>query len=221
MGKPFYGTRSLWLTIVFPGSSILAIGTNGISSTISHVNGRAFFETHHDFCLSIHIPVVANDVLLVVLEVTHIRATVHPPEHGTILLQASQHGILLGLHAIDSWSILWIELSTLLLIIELHQDFHLAIAIHIGAAGIVRLISSLERLIVLDDNFLIVITEYSSCFRSLLLYSIQYRLHGILTTFRTRSICKVRYIQWFSVYPGTISIEIVLHIVILIGLDTP
>ena len=221
MGKPFYGTRSLWLTIVLPGSSILAISTNGISSSICHVDGRAFFETHHDLCLAIHIPVVANDVLLIVLEITHVRTAVHPPENGTILFQTSQHGILLGLNAIDGRSILWIELFTFLLIGELHQDFHLAIAIHIGAAGIVRLISSLERLIMLDNNFLIVITEYSSCFRSLLLYSIQYRLHGILTTFRTRSICKIRYIQWFSVYPGTISIEIVLHIVILIGLDTP
>ena len=221
MGKPFYGTRSLWLTIVLPGSSILAIGTNGISSTISHVDGRAFFETHHDLSLAIHIPVVANDVLLVVLEITHIRATVHPPEHSTILLQTSQHGILLGLNAIDGRSILWIELFTFLLIVELHQDFHLAIAIHIGAAGIVRLISSLERLIVLDDNFLIVITEYSSCFRSLQLYSIQYRLHGILTILRTRSIGKIRNIERFCIYSRTIPIEIVLHIVILIGLNTP
>ena len=146
------------------------------------MDSRTFFESHHDFSLAIHIPVVANDVLLVVLEVTHVRTTVHPPEHGTILLQASQHGILLGLHAIDGWAILRIELCILLLIGELHQDFHLTIAIHIGAAGIIRLISSLKRLIVLDDDFLIVIAEYSSCFRSLLLYSIQYRLHGIFTT---------------------------------------
>ena len=141
MGKPFYGTRSLWLTIVSPGSSILAIGTNGISSAISHVDSRAFFKSHYDFCLAIHIPVVANDVLFVVLEVTHVRTTVHPPEHGTILLQAGQHRILLGLYAVDGRSVLWIKLFTFLLIGELHQNLQLAIAIHISTAGIVRDIS--------------------------------------------------------------------------------
>ena len=105
------------------------------------MDSRAFFESHHDFSLAIHIPVVANDVLLVVLEVTHVRTTVHPPEHGTILLQAGQHRILLGLYAVDGRSVLWIKLFTFLLVGELHQDFHLAIAIHIGAAGIVRDIS--------------------------------------------------------------------------------
>ena len=141
MGKPFYGTRSLWLTIVSPGSSILAIGTNGISGTISHVDSRAFFKSHYDFCLAVHIPVVTDDILLVVLEVAHVRTTVHPPENLTVLLQTGQHRILLGLNAIDGRSILRIKLFTFLLIGELHQNLQLAIAIHIGTAGIVRDIS--------------------------------------------------------------------------------
>ena len=141
MGKPFYASFSLWLAIVLPGSSILAVSTNGIGSAISHVDSRAFFKSHYDFCLAIHIPVVTYDILLVVLEVAHVRTTVHPPENLTILLQTGQHRIFLGLHTIDGRSILRIKLFTFLLVGELHQNLQLAIAIHIGAAGIVRDIS--------------------------------------------------------------------------------
>ena len=141
MGKPFYASFSLWLAIVLPGSSILAVSTNGIGSAISHVDSRAFFKSHYDFSLAVHIPVVTYDILLVVLEVAHVRTTVHPPENLTVLLQTGQHRILLGLNAIDGWSILRIKLLTFLLVGELHQNLQLAIAIHISTAGIVRDIS--------------------------------------------------------------------------------
>ena len=141
MGKPFYASFCLRLAIVLPGSSILAVSTNGIGSAISHVDSRAFFKSHYDFCLAIHIPVVTYDILLVVLEVAHVRTTVHPPENLTVLLQTGQHRILLGLNAIDGRSILRIKLFAFLLVVKLHQNLQLAIAIHISTAGIVRDIS--------------------------------------------------------------------------------
>ena len=141
MGKPFYASFSLWLAIVSPCRTILAVSTNSIGSTISHVDSRAFFKSHYDFCLAVHIPVVTYDILLVVLEVAHVRTTVHPPENLTVLLQTGQHSIFLGLNAIDGRSILRIKLFTFLLVGELHENLQLAIAIHISTAGIVRDIS--------------------------------------------------------------------------------
>ena len=141
MGKPFYASFSLWLAIVGPCRTILAVSTNGIGSAISHVDSRAFFKSHYDLSLAVHIPVVTYDILLVVLEVAHVRTTVHPPENTTVLLQTGQHSIFPGLHTIDGRSILRIKLFTFLLVGELHQNLQLAIAIHIGAAGIVRDIS--------------------------------------------------------------------------------
>ena len=55
-------------------------------------------------------------------------------DYESQLSDAVVHQNLLLLHVVEA--------VPLLLIIELHQDFHLAIAIHIGAAGIIRLISS-------------------------------------------------------------------------------
>ena len=141
MGKPFYASFSLWLAIVSPCRTILAVSPNSIGSTISHVYSRAFFKSHYDFCLAVHIPVVTYDILLVVLEVAHVRTTVHPPENLTVLLQTGQHSIFLGLNAIDGRSILRIKLFTFLLVGELHENLQLAIAIHISTAGIVRDIS--------------------------------------------------------------------------------
>ena len=52
---------------------------HGIGGAICHVDGGAVAGTHYHLGTTIFIPVISHNVLLVVLEVTHIGAAVNPP----------------------------------------------------------------------------------------------------------------------------------------------
>ena len=64
-----------------------------ICRTISTMDSSAVSSTHHNFCLTVTIPIVSYDILLVVLEVTHVRTTVHPPQACTIEFQSLEDAI--------------------------------------------------------------------------------------------------------------------------------
>ena len=60
--------------------------TNGLSSTVSHVNDHTVSSTEHTFCLAVLIPVISCNIDFIALEVNHIRSTVNPPQQFAILL---------------------------------------------------------------------------------------------------------------------------------------
>ena len=91
-----------------------------------------FLQTHQNLGLTIHIPVVANDVLLIILEVSHVRSAVDPPQHGAIEFQHLEDSIFTII------TVLGEAIDNFLLVIVFQQYFNLSVAINISTAGIVR-----------------------------------------------------------------------------------
>ena len=119
-----------------------------ICRTISTMDSSAVSSTHHNFCLAVTIPVVGNDILLIVLEVTHIRSAVYPPQTGAIKLQCLEDAIFALV------AFLRISCSSFVCVVKLHQHIELAIAIEVGTASIVRNQCTLDSF-VLEFNLLI------------------------------------------------------------------
>ena len=73
----------------------------------------------------------------------------------------------------------------------------------------------------LDGYRLIVVGEYRCSLRGLLFHSVYYSLDGVGASLRTRCISKVGNVEWFGVHLGAVAIEVILHVVILVSLNTP
>ena len=111
---------------------ILRSITNNICRTICAMDSSTVSSTHHNFCLTVAIPVVGNDILLIVLEVAHVRSAVYPPQTGAIELQSLEDAIfaLIAFFRTTSFSFI--------LVVKLHQYIKLTIAIEVGTASIIR-----------------------------------------------------------------------------------
>ena len=161
---------------------VLAGIAHNVCCAVGHVYRCAVGCTEHSFCLSVAVPVVCNNVLLVVLEVAHVRTAVHPPQHRTVLLQTLEQRIFA---IVSSARITCINLA---LIVVFQQNFDLAVAIYIGTAGIVRNICRLKRGIVLWLNLLPSICQYSDSLARSLLFSTHNSLNGVCAACRTAGI---------------------------------
>ena len=137
------------------GSVILVGISHGENLAVGLMNRRAIGSTNHYLCLSVTVPVVANDIDFVILEVAHVRTAVHPPQHRAVHLQALQERVLTGDNAVHRRTIPRKTLRYLALVIIFQQYFQLSIAIHIGTAGIVRHVGAQQRGIVLGRDFLV------------------------------------------------------------------
>ena len=120
---------------------ILRSVTNNICRTISAMDSSTVSCTHHNFCLTVAIPVVSNDILLIVLEVTHVRSAVYPPQTSTIELQSLEDAIF------SLVAFLRISSSSLACVVKLHQHIKLTIAIEVGTASVVRHQSALDAFV--------------------------------------------------------------------------
>ena len=62
------------------GSTVVLRGiANGVGRAVGTMDDSTVGSTHHSLCLAVAVPVIGYDVLLVVLEVAHVRTAVHPP----------------------------------------------------------------------------------------------------------------------------------------------
>ena len=62
------------------GSTIVLRGiANGVGRAVGTMDYGTVGSTHHSLSLAVAVPVVGYDVLLVVLEIAHVRTAVHPP----------------------------------------------------------------------------------------------------------------------------------------------
>ena len=150
VGEPLR-TAGLRLTIVGPRGAILTVGTDGVGLTVSHVNGGTFLQAHQHLGLSVKVPVVADNVLLVVLEVTHIGAAVDPPKHGTVELEHLKNSVFAVVTLFGE------AVSTFLQVVELQQDFHLAVTIDVSTAGVVGHEGRRDGGVVLGSNLQIAV----------------------------------------------------------------
>ena len=159
--------QSVHVKEVFPISSDKPVGTatcscayilrgvaNGVGRAIGQVDNGAIGCSHDNLGTPVLVPIIRDDVLLVILEVTHVRPAVHPPQACAVLLQALKDGVLLCVNAIYLRAVLGIRLLYLALVVELHQDFQFSVAIHIGTCGIIRNEVALDAF-VLQRDFLV------------------------------------------------------------------
>ena len=102
------------------------------------VNHRAVGSTEHCFGLAVAVPVIGDDVVLVVLEVGHIRAEVNPPKFGTIELVDLDDGIFALIAAGQ------IALCGIVAVVKLEQNLQLAVAVDIGATGVIGNVGALQ-----------------------------------------------------------------------------
>ena len=175
--------------------------------------------THHHFGLTILIPVVGYDVLLVVLEVAHIRTAVNPPQTGAIHLQALHDAIFLGGGATNNGTILGVGLLYLALVVELHQYLQFTIAIYIGTAGIVGHKFALN-ILVFQLNLFVACCPRRCLLAQCLLLTSNYGGNLIGAIDGAARIGEVAHLQILG-HSFTVAIHIVRNIVVFIGLKAP
>ena len=88
-------------------------------------------SAHHSLSLAVTVPVVCHYVLLVVLEVTHVRSAVDPPQTGSVHLQHLEDGVFAIV------ALARVACRNLACVVELHEYLQLTVAVNVGAAGIV------------------------------------------------------------------------------------
>ena len=143
------------------------------------MDNGAVGSTHDSFRLAVAVPVIGYDVLLIILEVTHVRTAVDPPKARTVLLQTLEDAVLFGLYASNGRTIFGIILLHLLQVVKLHQNLQFAVSIDIGAAGIIGNKGALDVL-VLKNDFLVCVCPWLLCRTGrLLLHTTHNRLDGI------------------------------------------
>ena len=113
------------------GAIVLRCITNNISSTIGTMDSGTVGSAHHSLSLAVTVPVVCHYVLLVVLEVTHVRTAVDPPQTSTVKFEHFKDTIFSVI------AITRITCQFLACVVELHEYLQLTVAVNVGAAGIV------------------------------------------------------------------------------------
>ena len=178
------------------------------------MDNGAFLQAHQHFGLAVHVPVIAHDVLLVVLEVAHVRTAVDPPQDSTIQLQHLEDGVFAVV------ALLGEAVADFLQIVELQQNLHLSVAVHVSTAGIVGDEGRRNGCRMLGRNLQIaVVPRFGS--RTLgLRDTTLHGLNGIAAGSATPCILVVGGRQVLSNLRA-ITIEVVRDVVILVGLDAP
>ena len=203
------GTTTCGTTVV------LRSVANGIYGAVGHVDGGAVGSAHHGFGLPVTVPVVGHDILLVVLEVAHVRTAVHPPEHRAVEFQTLEEAVFAVV------AVAWITGGHLTLVVVFQQDLQLTVAIHIGAAGVVGDIGAFERFVVLGHNLQVALRPYSGLLALRLFHTTHHSAHCVFVAGAARGVSVVRDVEWGIGDFHTVAIDVVLNVVILLAEDTP
>ena len=156
------------------------------------MDNGAVAGTHHHLSLTVLVPVISNDILFVVLKVTHVRTTIDPPQTGAVHLQTFHDAVLLSIDASNFGTILRIRLRSLAIIIKLHQNLQLTIAIDIGTTGIIGNQRTLNSL-VSQLNLLVSCCPRLHLFALCLFLTTHHRGNGVGTVHCTRLVRIVRH----------------------------
>ena len=167
MHKPV-GTATCGSTVVLRGIA------NDVGLSVSSMDRSAICRTHDSLRLTVEVPVVGHDILFIVLEITHIRTAVHPPQHSTIEFQALKDAIL---------AVVTISGETgvdFALVIIFQKNLQFTVAIHIRTAGIVGNKCGGDGFVMLGRNLQIAIGPRGNSRTLRLLHTALHRLHSIL-----------------------------------------
>ena len=197
------------------GSSDILRGiAHGVGSAVGHVDHGAVGGTHHHFCPSVLIPVIADDVLFVVLEVAHVRTAVHPPETSAVELQALEDGVFT---LIAVARIAGIHLAQ---VVELHQNLQFAIAVDIGTTGIVGDERTLDAL-VRQLDFLVAGAPGADGRTRLLLFPAHHSCHGVVAGGGSALVGIVGDAERLIVQLLAVAIDVILGVVVFLSGDSP
>lgn len=169
--------------------------------------------TQHGFGLAVTVPVVGHDVLLVVLEVSHVGAPVDPPEFLTIQL-IDLHDKVLTIEAC-----LRIGLAGPTGIVELHQYLQLAVAVHVSHTGVVRNVGRCQRTVV-GRNLQVVLVPHRGLLAGSLFSAANDSLYRVFAAGRTCNIGEVRHLEVVR-YLRAVTVEVVRHVIVLLAQDAP
>ena len=186
----------------------------GVGSAVGKMDNRTVGSTHHHLGTTVAVPVIAHDILLVVLEVAHVRTAVHPPQSGTVLLQALENTVFALIAAPR------IRGAHLAQVVELHQDFQLAVAVNVGTACIVGHQRTLDAL-VLQLDFLVAACPRRHRLARLLLLAFHDRRNGIRAGRRTRIVGIVRHAQRRVIHLHAVTVDVIRDIIILLAENAP
>ena len=188
---------------------------DNISRSVGSVDGCTVGSAHDGLRLAVPVPVVGDDVLFVVLEVTHVRTEVEPPQLCAVELEHFHDGVL---PVVAFFRITSLNLA---LVVELHQDLQLTVAVNVGHTGIVGHIGRLQVSVVRRDlqpvlvpyshllaRFAFTVAEADGC-------------HGVLARCRSCGIGIVRHLQRLLVHLHTVAIEVISHVIVFLGQHTP
>ena len=197
------------------GSTIvLRAVANDVSLAVGSMDGGTVGSTEQSLCLPVKIPVVAHNVLLIVLEVAHIRTAVDPPQHGAVQLQALKNAVLAIMTATRVTGIY------LALVVVLQQDFHLPVTIDVSTTRIVGYQRRGDRRVVLGRYLQIAIGPRRCRFTHRLLHATFHSFHSIAAGHGTCCISVVGGGQLLS-HRQTVAIEVVGDIIVLVRLNAP
>ena len=186
----------------------------GVGGAVGHVDDGAVGGTHHCLGASVTVPVIGDDVLLVVLEVAHVGAAVHPPEAGAVEFEAFEDGVFAlvtfpgvgGIH--------------LALVVELHQDFQLPVAIDVGAGGVIGDEAAFDAL-VLQFDFLVTGAPGGDGLAWLLLLAAHHGAYGVAARGAAARVLEVGHAERFVVQFRAVAIHVVGHVVVLLAQYSP
>ena len=188
--------------------------TDDVSLAISSMNRSTVSGTHDGLRLSVKVPVVGHNVLLIVLKVAHIRTAVHPPEYGAIKLQTLKDGVFAVMSVTRETGV------DLTLVVIFQEYLHLTVAIDIRTAGIIGYEDGGNRFIVLGSYLQITIGPRGSSGTLGLFHTM---LHGLNRIAAGRIASSIGIVGGCQVlcYERTITIKVICDIIVFITLDAP
>ena len=206
--------------LVTVGSAEIVLGLVAylVCLAVGRMNHHTIGGSYHGLCPSVLIPVVGDDVLLVVLEIGHVRSEIDPPEPLAIQFIHLYDKVLTFIAGLPVAGI------SPALVIELDQDFQFPVTVHIGTTGIIGHIGRLQ-IAVVGRNLQPMLRPHACLLLSFSpisrLLPPDYRFHCILTRCRSGGIDIVRHRERLLVHLHAIAIEIIGHVIVFLGQYAP
>ena len=183
--------------------------------SVGHVDDSTVRGTHHCLGLAVLVPVVGHDVLLVILEIGHVRTQVYPPETLAVQFEYFYDEILSVIAS------LLITGSCPARIVELHQNLQFTIAVNVGHTGIVGHVGGGEVAVVGSDFQIFLCPHRSFLAGGCFFLAAHHGFHCVFAGCCSCSVGIVRHVEWFAVHLGAVAIEVVLHVIVFLAHDAP
>ena len=201
------------LTVTDSYHIVLRGVSDDLLSAVGHIYLSTIGSAHHAFRLTILVPVESSYILLVILEIGHIRTKVDIPQTLTVEL-VTFHQEILAIIAFFR-----IACGSPTPVVKLDDNFQLTVTIDISTAGVVGNVCRSQRAVGHLD-FQPRVGQSTDSIALRLLLATYHSRHRVLAGYGTGSISIVGDIQILGNLRA-VAVEIVFDIVVLLAHDTP